>query len=90
MKRMLARCGLLAVILALGAFGCIQTPREINVDASGWRSHEKVDTAQIPETRTHEEAKAELRKAYAEIDRLKDENAKLKRKNDELKKKHGD
>jgi len=89
MSRWFLAWGIVLVTAVIGPTACIQTPREINVDASGWR-RERVDTTHIPETRTHEETRAELRKAYSEIERLRDENAKLKKKYDELKKKHDD
>jgi predicted RNase H-like nuclease (RuvC/YqgF family) len=87
MKAPVRSWGLAVVtVTVVGLTACIQTPREINVDASGWR-HERVETSTIPETRNHEEAKAELRKAYGEIERLRKENTKLKEKNEELKRK---
>ncbi len=92
MKRHLMGHGLW-VLLALGgigAIGCVQTPREINVDVGGWAPRERADTTQIPEVKTLDEAKAELRKAYSEIESLRSENGKLKKKNDELKKKQKD
>lgn len=75
-------------MLLVAVLGCVRTP-DINVDASGWR-RERVDTTRIPETRNHEEAKAELRKAHREIERLRRENEKLKRKYEDEKRKHED
>lgn len=74
-------------LLAL-ATGCFRAP-DIRVDASGWR-RDRPDTTRIPKTRTHEDAKGELRKAYREIEHLRKENAKLERKNKDLEKKLDD
>lgn len=71
----------IATILVL-AVGCIKAP-DIDVNASGW-GRERPNTAYVPETRTHEEAKQELRKAHAEIEHLRRDNAKLEQKIREL------
>jgi len=88
MNRSIRARGLLVTTLLVAMVGCVRTP-DINVDASGWRS-ERVDTTRIPETRNHEDAKAELRKAHREIERLRRENDKLKRKYEDEKRKRED
>jgi hypothetical protein len=78
---MLARGLVVAAVVV--SMGCIKTP-DISVDASGWGRRDRVDTTRTPPTSDHEEAKAELRKAYAEIEHLRKENSKLKGKVKEL------
>jgi hypothetical protein len=82
MNRSSRVCGLAMAGVFCLATGCIRAP-DVKVDASGWR-REKPSTTGVPPTRSHEEAKQELRKAYAEIEHLRKDNAKLQRKNREL------
>ncbi len=82
MKKMLLACGIFLTVLFLGSVACIQTPREINVDASGWR-RERVDTSATYDAKSNDQ----LRRVQAENERLREENARLKKKNEELNKK---
>ena len=74
---------LAAVGLILGS-GCVsvKAPREVTI--GGHVNY--VDSSSVPETASHEEARAELRKAYAYIRELKDDKAEYKRERDEYKK----
>lgn len=74
--------GLLATLFLVVAVGCFKSP-DISVDASGW-GRERPNTTRVPPTTSHDQARAELRKAYGEIEHLKKENEKLKRKNKDL------
>jgi hypothetical protein len=76
---MSTRAGLLSIAagLALAVAGCfsVKAPREINVGGSS--RPEPVDSSRIPATASHEEARAELHKAYAYIQWLERKNAEL-------------
>ena len=80
--RFLAWCVLTAVGLVL-VCGClsIKAPSEVNL---GGRSS-NVDSSRVPETASHEEARAELRKSYAYIRELEDKKAEYKRERDRYK-----
>ncbi|MBN1341362.1 MAG: hypothetical protein JXQ73_01715 [Phycisphaerae bacterium] len=86
MNRSLRVRGLMVTAILAGAVGCFRAP-DVSVDASGW-GRERPSTTSVPPTSSHDEAKAELRKAYGEIEHLRKENEKLKRKNDELERKN--
>ncbi len=79
----LAWCVLAAVGLVLVS-GClsVQAPREINIGGNS----SNVDSSRVPETASHEEARAELRKSYAYIRELEDKKAEYKRERDRYKK----
>lgn len=61
--------------------GCIsvKAPERIDVDAGGGSRPERVDSARVPHPSTLEEARAELRKAYASIQWLEGEVAELEK-----------
>jgi hypothetical protein len=59
----------------------LQAPREVNIGG-----HPDVDSSRVPETGSHEEARAELRKAYAYIRELEDDRAEYRRERDKYKK----
>jgi predicted nucleic acid-binding Zn-ribbon protein len=68
------------LILVVGGLllcaGCVQAPKSIDVQVGNSRP-EPVDSSRVPNPRTLEEARAELRKAYANIQWLEDEVADL-------------
>ncbi len=71
------------VLLAVGgllwvAAGCVQAPKSIDVRVGSSRP-EPVDSSRVPDPRTMEEARAELRKAYRNIQWLEDEVADLEK-----------
>ena len=70
------------------AAGCanVQLPREINLGSGS--SQEKFDTTDIPVTKTHEEARVELRRAYHRIGQLERDKRRLDRRNQEYKDKY--
>jgi len=59
--------------------GCVNVKAPESVDLRVGDS-EPVDSSAIPETHSHEEARAELRRAYGRIQHLERENAALERK----------
>jgi predicted RNase H-like nuclease (RuvC/YqgF family) len=65
--------------------GCVsvKAPREVNVGTS--ERPQRLDSTRIPHTASHEEARAELRKAYAYVQWLEKENAELEDDKDEYK-----
>lgn len=79
-------CGftLLAVGLLMLVSGCVQikAPERINI---GGEPPPPVDSSRVPPTSTHEEARAELVKAYQNIQYLEQQNARLRSKADEYK-----
>jgi hypothetical protein len=75
--------------LVCAASGCVsvKAPKEINIGSSS--PPEKVDSSRVPDTRNHEEARDELRKAYRyvryleeEVEQLEDKAKKYKRERD--------
>jgi predicted RNase H-like nuclease (RuvC/YqgF family) len=90
------------VLLAIGGLlwataGCFQAPKSIDVQVGGSRRPEPVESSRVPNPRTLEEARAELRKAYANIQWLEDEvadlekgKAKYKREREKYKKQRDD
>jgi len=79
-------CGfaVLAIGLLMLVSGCVQikAPERINI---GTEPPPPVDSRRIPPTTTHEEARAELEKAYQNIQYLEQQNARLRNKADEYK-----
>jgi predicted RNase H-like nuclease (RuvC/YqgF family) len=65
--------------------GCLNVQAPERVYVGGGPQPEKVDSSRVPETRTHEEARAELTKAYRQIQYLEHENQRLTRKLDDAK-----
>jgi len=63
--------------LAWAAGGCVSVQAPERVEVSTGRRVEPVDSSRIPATASHEEARAELRKAYAYIQDLERRNAEL-------------
>jgi hypothetical protein len=77
------------LLVALGGLICmsagclnVRMPEKVEV---GTAQPEPVDSSRIPETATHEEARAELRKAYENIQYLEHENQRLHDKADKYK-----
>jgi hypothetical protein len=82
----LAACGL----LFCGGCVSVKAPERIEVDAGGHSRPERVDSSRVPNPHTLEEARAELNKAYSNIQWLEDrvanlekDKAKYKRERDE-------
>ena len=65
----------ICLVWAMGGCVSVKAPREINLGASG--KPDPVDSRRIPQTASHEQARHELRKAYAFIQWLEKKNAKL-------------
>lgn len=59
---------LLGCALTLSAaMGCVNvTPPDVYIKAEG-QPHQDLDSSKVPDTRTHEEARQELTKAYSHI-----------------------
>ena len=80
------RAGLMAALVGLAgtSAGClsVRMPERVEVGSS---RPEPVDSSQIPETSTHQEARAELHKAYENIQYLERENQRLHEKADKYK-----
>lgn len=80
MRKELRFSGALVVVCVLGsAPGCVsvRAPERINI---GSNRPEPVDSRRIPPTSSHEQARQELNKAYANIQHLESENQRLERK----------
>ncbi len=71
-----------AVLLLAGGCINVKAPEKISI---GSEPPPPVDSSRIPETTTHEEARAELVKAYQNIQYLERENSRLHAKADEYK-----
>ena len=72
------------VLLAVGGLlwvttGCVSVKAPERIDVGGSSRPEPVDSGRVPNPRTLEEARAELRKAYANIQWLEDEVADLEK-----------
>ena len=84
----------IGLVLFLPACLSIKAPDNISGDFSGWRN-ESFDASQVPKTNSHEEAKSELEKAYAQIrhlnrkvEKLEESKRKAKDERDEWKRKY--
>ena len=86
---------LMAGCLLWAAAGCVsaKAPERIEVNLGGSRRPEPVDSSRVPDPKTLEEARYELRKAYAnvewlerEVEELEKDKAKCKRERDKYKK----
>ena len=103
MRRMLTRAMLLVLIGFLPHLACINA-RAPDIYLDRGPAPEPVNSAQVPPTTSHEQARAELEKAYGQIRYLESENRRLtdkvksakadadeyKEKYKQLKKKYGD
>jgi hypothetical protein len=80
---MTRRIGLLGGCILL-ATGCVsvRAPERITI---GTAPPEPVDSARLPATSSHEECRAELEKAYQNVQYLEQQLARAERKADELK-----
>ncbi|MCP4248701.1 MAG: hypothetical protein GY778_16775 [bacterium] len=80
---MLASVGLMVVVTS----GCVsvQAPERINIGPGG-PPPQNVDSSRVPPTTTHEEARAELVKAYDQIRYLEHRNHRLEDKLEDAKK----
>ncbi len=79
------RLSILALIFTFAGCATINVPDKIDV---GYGQSPKVDSSRVPETRNHEECRAELRKAYGYIQSLERKNQKLEKDKAELKAKN--
>ena len=76
-----AATALLASGTGLGTVGCLDVDaRAPDIYLDGGPPPERVNSSQVPPTSSHEEAQAELQKAYHQIRYLEDENRRLKKK----------
>jgi hypothetical protein len=83
---------LAAAGLACAVGGCVSVKAPERIDLGGGPRHEPVDSARVPDPQTLDEARYELRRAYAHIEWLEDEvqdlesdKAKYKRERDKYK-----
>jgi hypothetical protein len=72
------------VLLAVGGLlwvttGCVSVKAPERINVGGSSRPEPVDSSRVPNPRTLEEARAELRKAYSNIQWLEDEVADLEK-----------
>ena len=72
------------VLLAVGGLlwvmtGCVSVKAPERINVGGSNRPEPVDSSRVPDPRTLEEARADLRKAYANIQWLEDEVADLEK-----------
>ncbi len=81
-------CLLVAGVL-VGVAGCVKAPGNIEVNVGGGRPP-PVDASRVPEPQTLEAARAELAKAYENIQYLERENGRLSEKNEKLKRERDD
>jgi hypothetical protein len=70
------RSALLVAGILLGTVGCVKAPERIEVNVGSDRPP-PVDVSRVPEPATLEEARAELVKAYQNIEHLQRDNARL-------------
>ncbi|MBN1514542.1 MAG: hypothetical protein JXB13_21175 [Phycisphaerae bacterium] len=70
----------IGVFVLVAAHGCIQAKAPESIVIGGGAPPERVDSSRTPQTRSHEEARAELEKAYRQIQYLEEENQRLRRK----------
>ena len=87
--------GLAASGLLWAVAGCVSAnvPERIDVNVGGSQRPEPVDSSRVPDPKTLDEARYELRKAYAnvqwlegEVEELEEDKAKYKRDRDKYKK----
>ena len=77
---LLAAGGLLGAVA-----GCINAKAPEKIVIGGSDRPEPVDSSRVPQPATLEEARAELRKAYSNIQYLEDQNKRLREKADKYK-----
>lgn len=77
----LALCGGLLWLAA----GCVNVKAPERIDLGGSRRPEPVDSSRVPPTASHEQARAELARAYENIRYLEQENRRLSEKAAEYK-----
>ncbi len=75
---------LTVALLWLGGCVSVKAPERIEIGNVG---HERVDSSRVPDPRTLDEARAELRKAYGYIRHLEDEVQELEEEKAECKRK---
>ena len=69
-----------ATSLLLGLVGCVSVTAPERITVGGGSRAEPVDSSRVPDTNSHEEARAELGKAYRYIRDLERQNAHVDRK----------
>lgn len=79
MKRMFSSIGILALVALAFQWGCVNV-RTPDVRVNTGPPPENINSSQTPPTSSHEEARAELEKAYRHIRYLEDENRRLQKK----------
>ncbi|MBN2445316.1 MAG: hypothetical protein JXO22_01225 [Phycisphaerae bacterium] len=73
-----------AGVLLVGLTGCVTVKAPERIDIGGGRA-ERVDSSRVPATSSHEQARAELEKAYRYIQSLENANKRLEDKAAEYK-----
>ena len=84
---------LLSVVVLLAGLwvtGCVTVDTPDRIQIGSGPPPQNVDSSHIPPTATHEEARAELHKAYEHIRYLESENARLRESRDKYKTKYKD
>ena len=76
---------LLAAGLLWATAGCVSVKAPENIEIGGGSRPQPVDSSRIPETASHQEARRELRRAYANLRYLEHENERLAAKADKYK-----
>jgi hypothetical protein len=74
----------------LAAVGCVKAPDNISVNVGGDNRPAPVDSSRVPQTPTLDDCRAELVKAYQNIQYLEGQNEKLKKKADDYKRERDD
>jgi hypothetical protein len=77
-------CGLLFMLNTL--VGCVNVKAPENIEIGSRRGHDPVDTSQVPENMSKEEARQKLAEAYERIKYLEGKVADLEKDKRELKK----
>jgi hypothetical protein len=81
-----------AILLAavVCSSGCLEVRAPESIQIGSGPPPQRIDSSQVPPTSTHEEARAELVKAYRQIRYLEGENARLRESRDKYKRKYKD
>jgi len=83
MRKNILAIFLSGVIACIWACGCVQVRAPERIQIGSDPPPEHIESTRIPPTASHEEARAELRKAYRQIAYLEHENDRLREKLDE-------
>ncbi len=78
------------VLAGSALVGCVQVKAPETIQIGSGPPPEDIDSAQVPPTTTHEQARAELTRAYRQIRWLESENERLRERGDRYKRKYKD